>query len=137
VIGLIMLISGPSMAVAWLKLRKRNLGPILDANGWAVNSLAKVNVPLGESLTKVATLPPGSERQLEDPFAEKSRPWGFYITVLVILGLALGWYLGKLDAYLPAGGKSTTVLGVNAPGYVAPEAAPAAAAPAAAEAPAS
>ena len=137
VIGLIMLISGPSMAVAWLKLRKRNLGPILDANGWAVNSLAKVNVPLGESLTKVATLPPGSERQLEDPFAEKSRPWGFYITVLVILGLALGWYLGKLDAYLPAGGKSTTVLGVNAPGYVAPAAAPAAAAPAAAEAPAS
>ena len=110
------------MAVAWLKLRKRNLGPLLDANGWAVNALAKVNVPLGESLTKVAVLPPGSERQLDDPFAEKSRPWGFYITVLVLLGLALGWYLGKLDAYLPPGGKSTTVLGVNAPAYVAPAA---------------
>ncbi len=134
VLGLIMLISGPSMAVAWLKLRKRNLGPILDANGWAVNALAKVNVPLGESLTKVAVLPAGSTRQLDDPFAEKKRPWAFYITVLVILGLALGWYLGKLDAYLPNGGKSTTVLGTNAPGYVAPEEAPAAEAVPAAEA---
>ena len=124
VLGLIMLISGPSMAVAWLKLRKRNLGPILDANGWAVNARAKVNVPLGESLTKVAVLPIGSTRQLEDPFAEKKRPWALYITVLVILGLALSWYLGKLDQYLPAGGKSTTVLGVDAPGYVAPEETP-------------
>lgn len=101
VLGLILLISGPSMAVAWLKLSKRNLGPILDANGWAVNALAKVNVPLGESLTKVAVLPEGSTRQLEDPFAEKSRPWGLYIALAVVLAFSVSWFMGKLDRHLP------------------------------------
>lgn len=47
VVGILLLISGPSMIIAWLKLRKRNLGPILDANGWAVNAKAKLNVPFG------------------------------------------------------------------------------------------
>ncbi|MEQ1570191.1 MAG: hypothetical protein ABMA64_31445 [Myxococcota bacterium] len=134
VLGLILLISGPSMAVAWLKLRQRNLGPLLDANGWAVNAQAKVNVPLGESLTKVAVLPANSTREVSDPFAERSRPWGVYVAVLVVLGLALGWYIGKLDPYLPPAAKSVSVLGAMAPAanVPAPEAAaaPAEAAPA-------
>jgi len=123
VIGLILAISGPSMAIAWLKLRKRNLGPILDANGWAVNAQAKVNVAFGESLTKLAVLPKGSSRELADPFADKRRPWRVYAFVAVILGLALGWYVGKLDHYLPRVAKSVSVLGADAPAYVAPSAA--------------
>ena len=59
VIGILLVISAPSMAIAWLKLRKRNLGPMLDANGWAVNAKAKMNVPFGGALTGVAALPPG------------------------------------------------------------------------------
>ncbi|MCB1127157.1 MAG: hypothetical protein KDM81_11705, partial [Verrucomicrobiae bacterium] len=42
-VGIILVISGPSMLIAWLKLRKRNLGPILDANGWAINARARLN----------------------------------------------------------------------------------------------
>lgn len=110
VIGLFLAISGPSMAVAWLKLRKRNLGPILDANGWAVNAMAKVNVPLGRSLTKVAVLPKGSTRDLADPFAEKRRPWAVYATVLILIGVGLAWYTGKVDRYLPGKVRSATVL---------------------------
>jgi hypothetical protein len=85
IIGVIALISGPSMLLAYIKLRKRNLGPILDANGWAVNTRAKINVPFGTSLTGIAKLPPGSQRDLIDPFAEKKSPW----PKLVILALAL------------------------------------------------
>lgn len=59
--GLLLLVSGPSMIIAWLKLRQRNLGPILDANGWAVNGRVKMNVPFGGALTDVATLPPGAQ----------------------------------------------------------------------------
>ena len=59
-LGIMLVISAPSMAIAWLKLRKRNLGPILDANGWAVNAKAKMNVPFGGALTGVAALPPGA-----------------------------------------------------------------------------
>ena len=80
-VGLMLVISGPSMAIAWLKLRQRNLGPILDANGWAVNARAKMNVPFGASLTSVGALPPGSERSLVDPFAEKRQPWGLWLAL--------------------------------------------------------
>ena len=67
--GIILLISIPSVLLAWLKLRKRNLGPILDANGWAVNARAKINIPFGNSLTATARLPENAERSLVDPFA--------------------------------------------------------------------
>jgi hypothetical protein len=115
ILGLILAISGPSMAVAWLKLRKRNLGPILDANGWAVNAMARVNVPLGGSLTRLAKLPPGSRRELGDPFAEKRRPWKFYVAVAIVLGLGLSYYMAWLDEFLPDAAKSTSVLGEYSP----------------------
>ena len=75
VVGIMLVISAPSMAIAWLKLRKRNLGPILDANGWAVNAKAKMNVPFGGALTGVATLPPGATFGAADEYAEKPSPW--------------------------------------------------------------
>ncbi len=109
-IGLILMVSGPSMLIAFMKLRKRNLGPILDANGWAVNARARINVPFGSSLTGVAVLPPGSPRDLVDPFAEKKRPWKLYITLAVILCLALSWVTGEFDHFLPANMTSSWVI---------------------------
>jgi hypothetical protein len=75
VAGIMLVISAPSMAIAWLKLRKRNLGPILDANGWAVNAKAKMNVPFGGALTGVAALPPGATFGADDKYAEKPSAW--------------------------------------------------------------
>ena len=86
--GIILLISGPSMMLAYMKLRKRNLGPILDANGWAINAKAKINVPFGTSLTGIATLPPGSQRDLADRYAEKSNPWPKLIVFALVIYLA-------------------------------------------------
>ena len=51
IISLLFVISGPSMILAWMKLRKRNLAPLLNANGWAINADAIVNVLLGKTLT--------------------------------------------------------------------------------------
>jgi hypothetical protein len=102
-LGLVLLISGPSMVIAWLKLRQRNLGPILDANGWAVNALTKVNIPLGRSLTDTRAFPPGSERSLVDPYAPKKSPWPKVIVVLLVLsGLVYGlWHFGHLHTWWP------------------------------------
>lgn len=100
ILAIILIISGPSMILAWLKLRKRNLGPILDANGWAVNAKVKINVPFGASLTRIGALPPGAHRDLIDPFAEKKRPWGWYLAILIIILLAFGWAFGKFDRAL-------------------------------------
>jgi hypothetical protein len=111
VLGIILIISGPSMILAWLKLRRRNLGPILDANGWAVNAKAKINVPFGASLTQVAILPPNALRdRMKDPFAEKKRPWKTYCVLAIILVVALLWVFGKLDNVLPDAIKSDRVL---------------------------
>ena len=93
-VGIVVLISGPSMLLAWLKLRQRNLGPLLDANGWAVNTRARINIPFGTSLTQVAQLPPNAERALSDPYAEKKAPWGWYGAILAVLLLAVfAWVL--------------------------------------------
>jgi hypothetical protein len=120
--AIILAISLPSMVIAWLKLRKRNLGPILDANGWAVNALARINVPFGGSLTQVAALPPGASRDMVDPFAEAKRPWKTWLFLIFLAALIISWLIGRLDNYLPGSLKSTSVLGTNAPAYVPPPA---------------
>lgn len=89
VAGIVLLISIPSVLLAWLKLRKRNLAPILDANGWAVNARAKINIPFGTSLTAAARLPENAERSLADPFAEKKMPWKLYLVLAALLGAVL------------------------------------------------
>jgi hypothetical protein len=83
--GVVLLISGPSLILAYIKLRKRNLAPILDASGWAINAKARINVPFGAQLTRVAALPPGSQRDLADPYAEKKSPWPRLIIVAIIV----------------------------------------------------
>jgi hypothetical protein len=84
-IGVVMAISGPSMTIAFLKLRKRNLAPILDANGWAINTRARINMAFGASLTGVVELPAGWERALKDPYARRKRVWKRYVVILVLL----------------------------------------------------
>ena len=90
-LGILLIISGPSMLIAWLKLRKRNLGPILDANGWAVNAKARINVPFGTSLTGIAHLPPGASLRTDDKFGESPSPWpkiiGFIVAVCFLYSL--------------------------------------------------
>ena len=99
-VGLVLLVSGPSMVIAYLKLRKRNLAPLLDANGWAINTRAIVNIPFGTSLTHVAALPPGAQRSFTDPYAEKKTPWKSYLFLLLLLGaIAFLWHRGHLQEW--------------------------------------
>jgi hypothetical protein len=97
-LGVMLVISGPAMIIAWMKLRKRNLGPIFDANGWAVNAKARINVPFGTSLTGIAKLPPGSTVDVSDRYAEKS---AFLPKFLVFLFFAwcINSYLAEKGVY--------------------------------------
>jgi hypothetical protein len=109
-LAVMLAISGPSMLLAWLKLRQRNLGPLLDANGWAINGRARINVPFGGALTDVARLPKNAERQMNDPYAEKRTPWGLYLFVIALAVLAATWYVGRLDRFLPEPARASTLL---------------------------
>ncbi len=85
-VGLLLVISGPAMLIAWLKLRQRNLAPILDANGWAINGRVKMNVPFGGSLTEVSALPAGAKAAAtDDPFAERPPTWPKLVLFVVIV----------------------------------------------------
>ena len=94
-IGLLLVISLPSMFIAKLKLRQRTLGPILEGNGWAINGRMKVNIPLGRTLTKVATLPANARRSLDDPNEDKEarrqRRIALLVLALAVLAAAAAW----------------------------------------------
>ncbi len=87
--GLLLVISGPSMILAWMKLRKRNLAPLLNANGWAINADAIVSVLFGNTLTDQAQYP---LVKMKDPFAKKGLSkggkWSIAIAA-IILGIAI------------------------------------------------
>ena len=92
ILGIVLVISGFSMLIAWLKLSQRNLGPLLDANGWAINTRARINIPFGSTLTEIAGLPEGAERLMQDPYAKKKRRWPFVVTILILILMVIFIY---------------------------------------------
>ena len=121
IIGILLAISGPSMFIAFLKLRTRNLGPILDANGWAVNALTRVNIPLGKSMTAMPKIPADANRTLKDPYAPKKSIWPRVILVLLLLA-GTGYVLYRtnllnkwLPDYVPAHHAETALVAVGKP----------------------
>lgn len=83
---IVIVISGPSMLLAWLKLRKRDLGPVLNANGWAINANVKVNTTFGATLTSMAKYP---TLVMTDPFADKKMAWWKKTLIWIVILAAL------------------------------------------------
>jgi hypothetical protein len=104
IIAILLVVSGPSMVLAWLKLRQRNLAPLLNANGWAINADAIVNAMFGSSLTDQAQFP---MMKLVDPYAPVKKisaggKWAIAISVIVaVVAIAL-FVLWMLDIRLIA-----------------------------------
>ena len=96
-LGLLLVISGPSCFIAWTKLRKRNLGPVLNANGWAINSKVLVNVVFGGKLTSIAKYP---KLRLADPYKQKTAAWKIWlptVIILLLIAFAVLYFCGCLD----------------------------------------
>ena len=89
-IGILLLISGPSMVMAWLKLRRRNLAPVLNANGWAINADALISVIFGRTLTEQVAFPLIKAPKMPGEMAN-GKKWliGISITVLVLVCLCV------------------------------------------------
>ena len=83
-IGILLLISGPSMVMAWLKLRRRNLAPVLNANGWAVNADAIISVIFGRTLTEQVAFPIVKAPQLKPGLAGWKK-WLIAISVVLVV----------------------------------------------------
>ena len=89
--AIMLVISGPACFIAWRKLRKRDLGPVLNANGWAINSKVLVNILFGRTLTSTAQYP---LVKTYDPFAAKVPVWKkvlrWVIFVAIVAAITLG-----------------------------------------------
>ena len=98
-VGIMLVISGPAMIMAWMKLRRRNIAPLLNANGWAVNASSKISIPFGETLTDIAKFP---KMKLKDPYAKKGlAPWAkWMIAVFALAAVAAGLWLFNILAGL-------------------------------------
>ena len=94
-VGILLVISGPAMVMAWMKLRRRNIAPLLNANGWAINAASKISIPFGETLTDMVKFP---KLKLKDPYAKKGLPtwkkWVISLSALVVV--VAGLWLGNL-----------------------------------------
>lgn len=100
-VGIILVISGPAMVMAWMKLRRRNIAPLLNANGWAINSNAKISIPFGETLTEIAKYP---KMKLNDPYAKKGmKPWqSWFLSIFTaILIVVVLWLFNVLSGVSP------------------------------------
>ena len=96
VAAVMLIISGPSCFIAWRKQRKRNLGPVLNANGWAVNSQVLVNILFGKTLTSVARYP---KMKLDDPYAKRTPLWRkilCWVLVLLVIAFAVLYFTHNL-----------------------------------------
>ena len=87
--ALLLIISGPAMVMAWMKLRRRNIAPLLNANGWAINANSKISIPFGATLTDIAKYP---KLRLKDPYAKPGmatwKKWLIAIIFIAIIGVA-------------------------------------------------
>lgn len=127
--AIIVIVSGPSMFIAWTKLRRRNLGPVLNANGWAINAQVRVNTAFGATLTSLAKYP---LVKLPDPYADKKMAWWkkCLIWLVVLGGIFCALYFTNTLKYVGLPFKKEVPAEVEAPAAEQPAAEAAEAAPA-------
>ena len=113
ILGVLLLISLPSVILTAMKLRRRTLGPILDANSWAVNARAKINISLGKAYTRLPEKPRGSRLVGKDPYAERKGTFRKVLLVLALLAAsAIGaYYVQTPEAEQQASAEAVKVLG--------------------------
>ncbi len=89
VLAVLLAVSLPSVILTWFKLRRRDLGAILNAGGWAANRPLRFSNGLAREFTRLAVLPPGAYAA-RDPYSRT--PWkAIFALILVALAILLGW----------------------------------------------
>lgn len=80
VVALVLVVSVPSMILAWFKLRKRDIGVILNACGWAINRPMPFSMKRARGFTKCAP----------DPML---KVWVAIIVLIVLAVSGWGWWM--------------------------------------------
>lgn len=101
VAAIVLAVSGPSVLLAWFKLRSRDFAPVLNACGWAINKKMLMPMRLSRVFTHEAEVPTGSKIDLRDPYVEKH----FWRNALIVAVIALAggafWVWKYRNEWLP------------------------------------
>ncbi len=100
--ALIVAVAGLSALLGWLKLRRRDMGMLFEANGWAINPRMKITRRLGIIFTRTPDFPPGTVHDRRDMLAGLAeiqaqdkeiarRRRRAYFTAFVVLAAAAFW----------------------------------------------
>ncbi len=93
VLAIILVVSGPSVILAWFRLRSRDFAPVLNACGWAINKKMLMPMRLSRVFTHEAVVPSGSNISMEDPYVQKHT--GRNILIALVLLAAIGFWVWK------------------------------------------
>jgi len=109
---LFLIIAVPTLIVAYVKLRRRNISMLLEACGWAVNAQMRLTRRLGKLFTSSPALPPGARKRRRDlagklgSAVDEDRPgvlaWAAGVVLAAAAGALVGylifWQLGLSEA---------------------------------------
>ncbi len=129
ILGVLVLISLPSVIFTAMKLRRRMLGPILEANSWAINGRVRITIPLGKAYTEMPKKPRGSKTCGGDAYSGKVPRWKIVVAVIVVIAIVVALALkfcpfvrGLVGLENPQPPQQTEVVEVAAPDNNTPDA---------------
>jgi len=88
ILGMVAAVMALSAFTAWLKLRRRNVSVLLEANGWAVNVHTNVTARIAKVFAYTPDLPKGATMDLTDALPEADDEGGSGGTLFLLLLLA-------------------------------------------------
>jgi hypothetical protein len=103
--GLVLAVAGISALLGWFKLRRRDMGLLFEASGWAINAEMKITRRLGVTFTRTPGFPDGTRIDRLDVLAldpevvaqdaKRSQARGrVFLTVFALAALGAGfWWL--------------------------------------------
>ena len=105
VAGLSVLLAGLSALLGWLKLRRRDMGMLFEASGWAINPRMKITRRLGILFTRTPDFPEGTRVDRRDvlaglaviqaqdkEIARKRRRFSGAVLLALLAGAAYVWF---------------------------------------------
>jgi hypothetical protein len=107
-LGIGVLVFGPSLIIGWIRLKQRDLTILLEASGWATNIRMRVSGTLGRLFTIRPKLPPEAQKQRRDRATGFARTLGMHrvnwwrVLIVVMIGVAVleGWMLYNFWPFL-------------------------------------
>lgn len=81
--GLILALMVPTIVVAWIRLRQRDLSNLLEGSGWAINSRMRLTAAQRKTFTQNPVWPANSR------FEDSNEPWKWLLFGLLVVLIAV------------------------------------------------